>query len=183
MSRIGKNIIAIPAGVTVTYEHGIVHVKGLKGELARNIKERLIEIKIADNQIALTPHTHSIEARALWGTYGSHIKNMIKGVTEGFQKRLQIEGVGYRAQVNGVHLVLNLGFSHPVEVHPKEGIIFQVEKNIIIISGIDKERVGEAASAIRSIRKPEPYKGKGVRYEGEVVRRKAGKKAATTAGK
>jgi len=180
MSRIGKQPIPIPAGVSVSLEHGTVRVKGPKGELARPIKERLIEVEIKDSEVILKLRKENLESAALWGTYASHIKNMIHGVTEGFSKKLEIEGVGYRAQLQGTNLVLSLGFSHPVEVKPKEGIQFQVEKNAIIVTGIDKEKVGEVAAEIRSFRKPEPYKGKGIRYEGEVIRRKAGKKAATT---
>lgn len=182
MSRIGKQNIIIPEGVVVTKEDSTIRVKGPKGELARTVKSSVIDIDIEGSTIHLKPRLNSIEARQLWGTCGSHIKNMIIGVTSGFEKKLSIEGIGYRAQVTGDTLVLHVGFSHPVEVKPLPGISFKVEKNSIIVSGIDKEKVGEMAASIRSIKKPEPYKGKGIRYQNEVVRRKAGKKAATTAG-
>lgn len=182
MSRIGKKPITIPAGVTVTIKNGIVCVKGPKGELSRSVKDNFVQVTVENNIITLASIKSSQEAAALWGTYASHIKNMIQGVTEGFEKKLEVEGVGYRAQLRGDTLVLNLGFSHPIEIKPKEGIAFRVEKNSITVSGIDKERVGETASYIRSLRKPEPYKGKGIRYAGEVVRRKAGKKAVSSGG-
>lgn len=180
MSRIGKQPIAILPGVTVSFEHQELTVKGPKGQLSRRIEDRLIGVEISDKEVTLTQRKKNLESDALWGTYASHIRNMVKGVTEGFSKKLEIEGVGYRAQMQGENLVLSLGFSHPIEVKPKEGIKFQVEKNAIFVSGIDKETVGEVAANIRSFRKPEPYKGKGIHYEGEFIRRKAGKKAATT---
>ncbi|MDP2676228.1 MAG: 50S ribosomal protein L6 [bacterium] len=180
MSRIGKQPVAIPAGVTISYDNGVVRVKGPKGELTRSIYDRLVEVTIQDAVVTVTLRKETLESKALWGTYVAHIKNMITGVTEGFSKKLEIEGIGYRANMQGQDLVLSLGFSHPVEVKPQDGITLQVEKNVITISGIDKEKVGETAARIRSYRKPEPYKGKGIRYQGEVVRRKAGKKAATT---
>lgn len=179
MSRIGKQPIAIPAGVTIIFEHGELKVTGTKGALVRQIDGRLIGVEISEKEVTLTQRKKNLESDALWGTYASHIRNMVRGVTEGFSKKLEIEGVGYRAQMQGEDLVLSLGFSHPIEVKPKEGIKFQVEKNAIIVSGIDKETVGEVAAKIRSFRKPEPYKGKGIHYEGEFIRRKAGKKAAT----
>ncbi|MBI4114550.1 MAG: 50S ribosomal protein L6 [Candidatus Niyogibacteria bacterium] len=181
MSRIGKQFIRIPEGVTAIAENGVIRIKGPRGEIARSYKDTIAGVIMSDGRAEVTLLKHSLEAKALWGTYASHIKNMIHGVTEGFSKKLEIEGIGYRAQLQGDALVLSLGYSHPIEVKPKKGIQFQVEKNTIIVSGIDKEKVGETASFIRSLRKPEPYKGKGIHYEGEVIRRKAGKKAATTA--
>lgn len=182
MSRIGKQPVIIPQGVAVSFENGTLRVRGPKGELTRQLNEKLIQVNIGEKEIAIQPKKITLESKMLWGTYVSHIRNMVQGVTEGFEKKLEIEGIGYRALMKGNTLVLYVGFSHPVEVESKPGIQFQVEKNVITVAGTDKERVGEVASHIRSFRKPEPYKGKGIHYLGEVIRRKAGKKAATTAG-
>lgn len=180
MSRIGKLPIDIPSGVEVTFSNGTVTVKGPKGELKQDVNP-LIKIDIADNQITVVPLDETKEARSYHGLYRSLIANMTEGVTNGYQKRLEIQGVGYRAQVQGSKITLNLGFSHPVEYQVPQGITAEIDKdknNIIIISGIDKQQVGQVAAEIREYRKPEPYKGKGVRYEGEYVRRKAGKTAS-----
>ena len=181
MSRIGKNPIKIPEGVTVTIQDdNRVKIKGPKGELARDFLKEII-IEAADGKINLRVGKKTKNSPALWGTYGSHLNNMIEGVIKGFEKKLEIEGIGYKVKLEGDKLILNLGFSHSIEFKKPAGIDFQVEKNKIVISGIDKELVGQTAASIRALKKAEPYKGKGIRYEGEVVRRKAGKKAAATA--
>ncbi len=177
MSRIGKRIIEIPAGVTVTLNDGIVEIKGSKGSLVRAIKPE-VSLTIEDNKLTLAPARETINARALWGTYGAHLANMIEGVTKGFQKKLIIEGVGYKMAAQGNKVVLDIGFSHPVDVPLPEGVTAVVEKNIMTINGFDKEIVGQFAATIRSWKKTEPYKGKGIRYEGEFIRRKQGKKTA-----
>lgn len=176
MSRIGKQNITLPQGTTVTAQSGVVTVKGAKGELSRALVPD-IEITVDDNGVSVVPTKKTKQARALWGTYASHIKNMVAGVNEPFQKNLIIEGVGFKADVQGNKLVMSLGFSHPVEMDIPEGITVTVEKEKINVSGIDKERVGQFAAEIRAKKKPEPFKGKGVRYSDEVVRRKQGKKA------
>lgn len=179
MSRVGKQPIQIPEGVEVKLDNDFVIVKGSKGELKNEIRSE-IKVEIKDKEIKLKPVKFHKGTQALWGTYRSHIANMIEGVTKGFEKKLEIQGVGYRANLEGKDLVLSLGFSHPIKMKAPEGIEFKVEKNAITISGIDKQLVGQVAAEIRSKRKPEPYKGKGIRYEGEVVRRKAGKKVVGT---
>ena len=180
MSRIGKKPILVPDNVDINIENGNVLVKGPLGELKRFFKDE-IKISKEDGHIVLAPKGNSDSARALWGTYASHVFNMIAGVTKGFEKRLIIEGVGFKAALEGQKLSLSLGFSHPIKIDIPEGIKVQTDKNIIIVSGTDKEKVGSFASNVRSLKKPEPYKGKGIRYENEIIRRKAGKKAATTA--
>ena len=180
MSRIGKKPIVIPDDVTVSIEDGVIIVKGPKGELKREFSDE-VEIKVDGDQVVRTVRKNTKRAFTLWGTYSSHIQNMIEGVSKGFEKKLQLEGIGYRAALQGSDLNLSLGFSHPVVVKPPDGVNYQVDKNIITVSGIDKEKVGNDAARIRALRKPEPYKGKGIRYEGEVVMRKAGKKMAGTA--
>lgn len=176
MSRIGKQIIAIPEKTEVTHSGNVVTVKGPQGELTRSFKN-VVAINIEGNEITLAPENESKEARSLWGTYASHIKNMVDGVNEHFSKKLVVEGVGYRVELKGTDLVLNVGFSHPVEIKAPEGITFGVEKNEITVSGANKEVVGRIAAEIRAVKKPEPYKGKGIRYSDEVVRRKEGKKS------
>lgn len=179
MSRIGRQPIKIPEGVEVKIEGGTVRVKGPKGELVRVFND-LIDIKKEEDFIKLTPFKKNTRVFAMWGTCASHIKNMIEGVVSGFSKNLAVEGIGYKVQVEGKNLVLNLGFSHPVKMSVPEDVDVKVEKNKIQVSGIDKEKVGEMAAKIRALKKPEPYKGKGIRYENEIVRRKAGKKAVGT---
>lgn len=176
MSRIGKQPVVIPAGVEITIQGNLVIVKGPKGQLENTFAE-VITIEQKENKIVITPNQETEDSQALWGLTRALIANMVTGVTVGFSKKMEINGVGYRAAVQGKKLVLNLGFSHPVEVIAPEGIDFVVDKNNIIVSGIDKQLVGKVAAEIREFRKPEPYKGKGIRYENEVVRRKAGKKA------
>lgn len=176
MSRIGKLPIEIPQGVEVDIQGNFVSVKGPKGQLENTFSD-IIAIKKEDNRILISPKQKTEKTSAFWGLTRSLIANMVEGVSNGFSKKLEIHGVGYRAIAQGEKLVLNLGFSHLIEVEMPDGIEFAVEKNIIIVRGIDKQKVGKIAAEIRSYRKPEPYKGKGIRYEGEVVRRKAGKKA------
>lgn len=181
MSRIGKKPINIPEKVEIKIENDRIIVKGPKGELSQPLPDR-IKAVIEDSEqgkiLKIAPEKKNKEIAALWGLSRALVFNMIKGVTEGFEKQLQIEGVGFRAVVQGSKLVLSLGLSHPVEMEAPKGIEFKVEKNIITISGIDKQLVGQVAAKIRDFKKPEPYKGKGIRYVGEVIRRKAGKKAA-----
>jgi len=176
MSRIGKQTINIPKGVTVKQSDGNFAVNGPKGNLERRFKND-IEMIIKDDTITLHPKKDTIFTRALWGTYASHIVNMIEGVTDGYEKKLIIEGVGYKAELQNPNLILTVGFSHPVKMLIPEGITVTVEKNKITMKGNDKEKIGLFASKIRLVKKPEPYKGKGIRYEGEIVRRKQGKKA------
>ena len=178
MSRIAKNPIEIPEKTEVGFDSGNLTVKGPKGEQKRSFKS-LINITLADKEIVLAPTRKDKFTMALWGTYASHIKNMITGVHSGFEKKLIIEGIGYKAAVQGKEVVLNIGFSHPVHMEIPEGIEVVVEKNIITVRGINKESVGSFTAQIRAMKKPEPYKGKGIRYEGEIVRRKQGKKSVT----
>jgi len=175
MSRIGKQPIIVPKDVEVRIDKGRVITKGPKGELSQIIPFQL-EVVLKDKELTIVPQKKRKETPALWGLFRSLIFNMIKGTTEGFEKKLEIEGVGYRVSLQGNKLILNLGFSHPIEVEAPEGIEFKVDKNIITVSGADKQLVGQIAAEIRMKRKPEPYKGKGIRYVGEVIRRKAGKK-------
>lgn len=177
MSRIGLKPIEIPEGVEVKFEGTKVTVKGPKGELSKDIHEDMI-VKMEDNVITVERPSNQKEHRALHGTTRTLIANMIEGVTKGFEKSLEISGVGYRAQKQGNKLVINAGYSHPVEIEPIDGIEIDVPKNTeLTVKGIDKELVGAVAANIRAIRPPEPYKGKGIRYAGEYVRRKEGKTA------
>ncbi|MBS4221015.1 50S ribosomal protein L6 [Bacillus sp. FJAT-49711] len=175
MSRIGKKPIEIPAGVTVTKKDSTVTVKGPKGELTNTFNSD-IAINIEDNVINVTRPSEAKEHRSLHGTTRSLLSNMVEGVSKGFEKSLELVGVGYRAQKQGSKLVLNVGYSHPVEFEPEAGVEIEVPANTkIIVKGFNKEKVGALASNIRAVRPPEPYKGKGIRYEGENVRRKEGK--------
>jgi len=177
MSRIGKKPILIPEKVDVKISNGLVVVNGPKGELKRNVNS-LIKIEIKDKEIVLNIKNEDDKLeKSLWGTERQLINNMIVGVNEGFSKKLEINGVGYRAATSGKSLTLSVGYSHPVEFKIPEGIDVSVEKNLITVSGIDKQQVGEISAQIRKIRKPEPYKGKGIKYIDEVVIRKAGKQA------
>lgn len=175
MSKIGKRPIPVPANVQITLDGGSVTVKGPKGTLSRPLDERVV-VTFADNEITVAPAegTHP----AFWGLWRALISNMVTGVNEGFSKKLEFQGVGYRAAVKGNDLELNLGYSHPITVPAPEGITFEVDKASITVSGTDREVVGQVAAEIRSKRLPEPYKGSGIRYEGEVIRRKQGKKTA-----
>lgn len=177
MSRIGKKPITILAGVQIEISQSLVKVKGAKGELARDFGAQVL-ITREEDLLKVSPVNQSKSARAMWGTARMHLANMIQGVAAGFSKQLQIEGIGYRAAMEGSNLVLNMGFSHPVAIAIPKDADSKVEKNIITISGCDKELVGKVAAQIRRVRPPEPYKGKGIRYVGEQVRHKAGKKAA-----
>lgn len=181
MSRIGKNPIKIPAGVTVEkLQDNTVKVKGPKGELMLKVSPR-INVTIADGIITCGRSTESKTDKSLHGLSRTLMMNMVEGVTKGFEKRLEIQGVGYRVAMQGTKVVLSLGYSHPIEYQPPKGVmvaIDQEKKNIMIVSGADKQMVGQVAAEIRSFRKPEPYKGKGIRYLGERVARKAGKAAA-----
>ena len=176
MSRIGKKAVAVPSGVTVTIEGQTVTVKGPKGQLAWTVAEE-IEVKQEGAELLLTKRVDSTRAQAMWGLSRTLVANMVEGVTAGFEKTLELVGVGYRAAMKGNALSMQLGFSHEVDVPAPAGVTFAVPKQTEIkISGIDKQVVGEIASQIRRLRPPEPYKGKGVRYAGEKVRRKEGKK-------
>lgn len=177
MSRVGKQIFTIPANTEVKLTDGVLCVKGPKGELKRAFKS-VVTVTVDNNQVSFVPHKKDNATRALWGTYASHVENMIIGVTEGFTKKLILEGIGYKADVAGNKLNLALGFSHPVIIEIPTGLTLVSEKGIVTIAGFDKELVGQFAAKVRALKKPEPYKGKGFRYEGEVIRRKQGKKAS-----
>lgn len=178
MSRIGKQEINIPAGVTVKQENGLITVVGPKGTLTKTMRSE-ITINIENDKVTLTPKNLDTKfMNALWGTYASHIKNMIKGVTEPYTRNLILEGVGFKSDVKGEALELALGFSHPVKVEIPQGLTVTAVKNNISVIGIDKELVGQFTAKVRALKKPEPYKGKGFRYDDEVIRRKQGKKAA-----
>lgn len=175
MSRIGKRPIAIPNKVTITIEGQAVTVKGPKGQLSRVLPAEVV-VSQDDGSLQVARRDDSRTARQRHGLCRTLVANMVEGVSQGFQRRLEIQGVGYRAQVQGRNLTLNMGYSHPVQIEPPEGIQFAVENNTnVIVSGIDKEVVGNTAARIRAVRPPEPYKGKGIRYAGEAVRRKVGK--------
>lgn len=177
MSRVGQAPIPLPAGVQVSVTNGTITVNGPKGELQRSFPEE-IAVEKTDEELRVTRSNESREARALHGLFRSLIANMVLGVTEGFEKRLEIHGVGYRAQKQGNDLEIAVGYSHPVKKPAPDGIEFEVPAPTrITVRGIDKELVGQTAAEIRAIRKPEPYKAKGIRYEGEHIRRKAGKAA------
>ncbi len=177
MSRIGKKPIEVPAGVIVSVDPGRVTVAGPKGELRQVVPVR-IGINQEDDTIVVTRPTERGEDRALHGLTRTLIANMVEGVTQGFEKRLEIQGVGYRAAMSGTDLELQVGYSHSVKIKPREGISFEVPiPTQVIVRGIDKQVVGQTAAEIRKVRPPEPYKGKGIRYEGEFVRRKVGKRA------
>lgn len=175
MSRLGKQPVAVPNGVEVAVTNGILTVKGPKATLTRPVKSD-VEIKVENNEVLLTPGKTDL-APALWGTYAAHLRNMITGVTEGFTKILEIEGVGYRAEVKGKDIVLSVGFSHQVPLEIPAGVTAEVQKNVITLTGSDLEVLGQFAANVRKVKKPEPYKGKGIRYQGEFIIRKQGKKA------
>jgi large subunit ribosomal protein L6 len=177
MSRIGKQEIQIPGTVKVTLSGGVLKVVGPKGNLERAFRDDVV-ITVNASTITLSPKRNDKFSRSLWGTYASHIKNMIVGVETPYQKKLILEGVGFKSEVKGKELHFALGFSHPVVVKIPEGITATAEKNNITITGIDKEVVGSFTAGIRALKKPEPYKGKGMRYDTEVIRRKQGKKTA-----
>jgi len=177
MSRIGRQPIEVPAGVTVTVDPGRVTVHGPKGELRQVVPQRMT-ISQEDGVITVTRPSERGEDRALHGLTRTLVANMVEGVTKGFEKRLELQGVGYRAALAGANLELQVGYSHPVRIVPRQGIEFEVPvPTQIVVRGIDKQIVGQTAAEIRKVRPPEPYKGKGIRYEGEFVRRKVGKRA------
>ena len=177
MSRIGRKPIEIPAGVSVSLDPGRVQVNGPLGELKQQVPARM-KIEQTDGEITVTRPTERGEDRALHGLTRTLIANMVEGVTKGFEKKLEIQGVGYRAALKGTDLELSVGYSHTVVVRPRTGITFEVPiPTQIVVKGVDKQMVGQTAAEIRAVRKPEPYKGKGIRYEGEYVRRKVGKRA------
>lgn len=181
MSRIGRQPIPIPEGVQVTVKGSVVTVTGPKGTLTRTFRPE-VRVAVTGNSASVLPASATRKTPAYWGLTRALLAAMVEGVTRGFEKNLEIEGIGYRAALSGADLELAVGFSHPVRVPAPPGITYQVGKDTITVSGIDKELVGDVAARIRAVRPPEPYKGKGIRYAGEVVRRKAGKKAVTTAG-
>jgi large subunit ribosomal protein L6 len=177
MSRIGRQPIELPAGVMVALSPGRVQVNGPLGELSQTVPTRML-IEKTDSEVTVSRPTERGEDRALHGLTRSLIANMVEGVTKGFEKHLEIQGVGYRAQLKGSDLELAVGFSHAVTVSPREGITFEVPgPTQIVVKGIDKQKVGQTAAEIRKVRPPEPYKGKGIRYRDEQVRRKVGKRA------
>jgi large subunit ribosomal protein L6 len=183
MSRIGKRSILIPQGIEVEIKGSEIKIRGPKGELSIKIHPH-VKVEKGDSRILITVKNPDLkEDKSLWGLYGSSIKNMIAGVTKGFEKKLEIIGVGYKAALTGDKLVLNIGFSHPVEFELPKNISVNIDKNIINIAGVDKQLVGEIAARIRAVRPPEPYKGTGIKYVDEVIRKKAGKAAKATGTK
>jgi large subunit ribosomal protein L6 len=177
MSRIGKKPIELPAGVSVAIDPGRVMVNGPLGELTQQVPQRMT-IEQGDGELTVTRPTERGDDRALHGLTRSLVANMVEGVTKGFERKLEIQGVGYRAALRGTSLELSIGFSHSVVIEPRQGISFEVPTPTeIIVKGIDKQQVGQTAAEVRRVRPPEPYKGKGIRYEGEYVRRKVGKRA------
>ncbi|MGA9117499.1 MAG: 50S ribosomal protein L6 [Bacteroidota bacterium] len=185
MSRVGRKPVALPAGVTVRKEGGQVTVSGPKGNLARTLHPAItMEIREEERQILFQRPSDSKEHKALHGLWRALVQNMVNGVTQGYQRKLELVGVGYRAELKGRKLQLQLGYSHPILFAPPEGISIEVpSQTAIMVSGTDKQLVGQVAAKIRSFRPPEPYKGKGVKYEGEFIRRKAGKAAAASGAK
>jgi len=180
MSRLGKLPIEIPSGTEVKIQDDFVVAKGPKGEL-KQAMHSLVNVEVVDNEVRVSiADKKDKESKSLWGLYRMLIKNMVDGVNKEFEKKLEINGVGYRASLTGNTLTLNVGLSHPVDYEVPTGINLKVEKNIITIDGISKQQVGEVAAQIRKVKKPEPYKGKGIKYIDEVIRRKAGKTAAST---
>lgn len=177
MSRLGKLPIKLSEGTQAKIENGFIIVKGPKGELKQEL-HKLVKVEIKEKEVIVSvTDPKNKKERAFWGLYRSLISNMAEGVNNGYEKKLEINGVGFKALISGKKLTLNVGYSHPVEYNLQEGITAQVEGNVITISGIDKQLVGETAAQIRKIKKPEPYKGKGIKYIDEVIRRKAGKTA------
>ena len=182
MSRIGKKPVVIPAGVTIDLKDGVLKVKGPKGELTQAIHPK-VTVEMKDSELTVSVmHPNEKSERALWGLFRSLIQNMVVGVTTGFTKVLEINGVGYKAAVSGKKLVLNLGYSHPIEMEVPAGLEAKVEKNVITITGSDRQAVGQFSAVIRSQREPEPYKGKGIKYSDETIRRKAGKVVKAVGG-
>ncbi len=178
MARFGKLPVLLPESVSADISAGLIVIKGPKGSLEKSFNPRLVEIEKQDNQLLVNKKGVGKQAEMLRGTIRSHLSNMVKGVIDGWSKSLEINGAGYRAETQGNKLVMSLGYSHPVEIVMPENINVKVEKNIITVEGVDKEMVGQVAAIIRSKRKPEPYKGTGIKYSDEIIRRKAGKQAA-----
>jgi len=181
MSRIGKKVRELPAGVSAEVKGTELVVKGPKGELKQALHPHVTVVINGTSVTTQVANGENKRDRALWGTFSSIIENMIEGVTKGFKRQLEVNGVGFKASLKGADLKLEVGFSHPIEVKPLAGIKFSVEKNIVTVEGIDKQLVGEMAAIVRRVRKPEPYKGKGIKYVEETLRRKAGKTAAKAA--
>jgi large subunit ribosomal protein L6 len=177
MSRVGKQQLHIPKGTEIVFTDGVMNVKGPKGTLTKTFKDN-VAITIENGVVSFAPTVSDPFSRALWGTYASHVQNMLAGVNEPFVKKLILEGVGFKSEVKGENLHLALGFSHPVVVAIPQGLTVTAEKNNITVTGIDKELVGQFTASVRAMKKPEPYKGKGFRYHDEIIRRKAGKKTA-----
>ena len=176
MSRIGKHPVALPQGVSAEVKGHTVAVKGKLGSLSLAFTSD-VDVKVEDGKVTITPANDTQRSRMMWGTTRNNINNMVKGVTEGFKETLEIEGVGFRAAMQGKDLVMQLGFSHEVKYHMPEGITIKAEKpTVISVTGADRQKVGQVAAEIRSLKKPEPYKGKGIKYAGEKIRRKEGKK-------
>ena len=177
MSRIGTQIINLPEKTEITISADRVSIKGPLGELSLKI-DPIIEIKLDGRDVTVVPKRMTLESRALWGTYASHLKNMVAGVNKPFEKKLILEGIGFKSEVKGDKIVFALGFSHPVNIEIPKDLKVTAEKNIITVSGPSKELVGEFTAKLRALKKPEPYKGKGMRYDTEVIKRKQGKKSA-----
>ncbi len=177
MSRLAKRPISLPAQTELTVSGGLITVKGPKGTLTR-AANRLVSVEVTPEGVQVSAKGSTIESRATVGTYASHVRNMLEGVTKGYSKKLLVEGVGFKWDVQGKVLNLSLGFSHPVKMAIPEGLTVVAEKNALTITGFDKEAVGQFAANVRAQKKPEPYKGKGIRYDGEVIRRKQGKKTS-----
>jgi large subunit ribosomal protein L6 len=177
MSRIGKNPITIPEKTEVSVAGGVLTVKGPLGTITRPVHS-MVSVAVEGGSVTVTPKNTSKLARSLWGTFASHAKNMIAGVNKKYEKKLSLEGIGYRVELQGKNLRLIVGFSHPVLLPVPEGLDVLVEKNVMTVSGINKDSVGQFSAVIRAVKKPEPYKGKGIRYVGEYVRQKQGKKAS-----
>jgi large subunit ribosomal protein L6 len=177
MSRIGRKIIELPKGVTVTLANGVVKVKGPKGELQKPLNAR-VDVKIEGNTVEFSRRDEARESRAAHGLMRALTANMVTGVSEGFERKLEINGVGYRAEVKGKQIVMALGFSHPIEYDLPAGVTAKVDKNVLTLAAIDKEVLGQTAAKVRSFRPPEPYKGKGVKYLEETIQRKVGKAGA-----
>lgn len=179
MSRVGKKPILIPDGVEVKIEGQKVTVKGPKGEIARQFSPK-VQIVLEGKSLLVSSLEEGKQARAIWGSSRANLNNLVLGVTQGFERKLEIEGLGYKATLQGATLDLAVGFTHTIKVEPPEGVKFLVEKNVITVSGADLEKVAATAAKIKKTRKPEPYKGAGIRYQGEQIRRKEGKKAVAT---
>jgi len=176
MSRIGKKEITIPEKTEVVFANGVLKVKGPKGEISKEFNPT-IAIKVDGNTVTLSPVEETLATKSLWGTYASHVMNMIEGVNKAFTEKLILEGIGYKGEVSGDTLKLNLGFSHPINLKIPKDIKVTIEKALFTFTGHNKEELSQFASQIRSLKKPEPYKGKGFRYDGEIIRRKQGKKS------